>query len=46
MPDRKDWAIVDKEAQEEAAQDYLRLTTDAEEETNLFPETPYGRNKR
>jgi len=33
MPNRKHWAIVDQEAQEEAAQDYLRLMTDADEET-------------
>lgn len=41
MPTRKDWAIVDQEAQEEAAQDYLRLMTDVNEETtlgaNIFP---------
>ncbi len=35
MPDRKNRAIVDQEAQEEAAQDYLRLMTDTDEETTL-----------
>lgn len=35
MPNRRNWAIVDQEAQEEAAQDYLRLITDMDEETIL-----------
>jgi len=33
MLNNKKWAIVDQEAQEEAAQDYLRLMADADEET-------------
>lgn len=35
LPEKYDRAIVDQEAQEEAAQDYLRLKFDAEEETTL-----------
>jgi len=35
LPERKDYGLIDMEAQEEAAQDYLRLATDAEDETTL-----------